>query len=301
MLSYLEMMRLGNCLMTALAVFAGGLLIFRWGLDPLTGPIVLLAMVSAFLIAGAGNVANDVADFEADKVNRPKRPIPSGRAGRSSSAAFAVFLFIAGLMLAASINWMTLFIALLNSAVLVGYSSWMQHKVYLGNIAISYLVASSFVFGGAAMGHIGLPLVLSAMAFFANLSREIVKDLEDVEGDRFNFIRRLKARLKRTAASISERFNIKHGKPVLAYNKKDAVIMAMVSLLFSVAISPLPYVLDILKLSYLVFLVPADFVMLAAVVQLYISISRKTLSKVSKMIKAGMLLGLLAFVAGVLF
>ncbi|MFH1294887.1 MAG: UbiA family prenyltransferase [Candidatus Aenigmatarchaeota archaeon] len=301
MQAYFNVLRPGNCLMTSVAVFIGALLVFGWNFTSEVAYPLFMAMAAAFLIAGAGNIVNDIADLNADKINRPKRPIPCGKISRRNAIAYAVALFIAGNIMALTINWLTLLIALLNTAVLIGYSATLQHKVYVGNIAVSYMVASSFLFGGAALDHVFLPLIISAMAFFANLAREIVKDLEDMEGDKFNFIRRVKREIKKRVSKIAERFNIKNGKPVLSYDPRIALIGATTSLMMSVIISPIPYTMGILKLPYLLFVVPADIVMLLAVAQVLATTSKKSLAKASNLIKIGMLLGLFSFIAGVLF
>jgi len=299
--AYLEMLRPLNCLMAAVAVSIGGLLVFGLGLDVATQRTMALAMISAFLIAGAGNAINDVFDVEADKVNRPKRPLPSGRASRSGASVFAALLFLAGNALAASINWMAFIIALLNTLMLIAYASWLKHKPYAGHAAVSYLVASTFAFGAAAMGDVSAAAYLALMAFFANFAREIVKGLEDIEGDSFSFMMRVKARLKRAAARLAERFRLKNGKPVMAYDAKNAVVVAMVSLVASVVLSTLPFFMGAFGAVYMMAVIPADIAMLAGVVQLGLSTSRPSLSKVSKLIKAGMLLGLLAFIVGALY
>lgn len=297
---YFAILRPGNCAMTAAAVFIGGLLVFGWSASESNLVSILTAMGAAFLIAGGGNVVNDIADLAADKVNRPKRPLPSGRISVNTAETYAIMLFLLGLLLASSINWLAFLIAIINTIMLIVYSTTLQHKVYIGNVGISYLVASSFVFGGAAMGKIELTLILAGMAFFSNLAREIVKDLEDLKGDRISFLRRVKAKLARKLSAIAERFNIKDGKPKLSYNPRIAVLIALMSLVLSITISPMPYFFGILKLPYLIFLVPADIVMILSIVQLVNSRSKKTLTSTSKLIKLGMILGLVSFVAGVL-
>ncbi|MCW9094558.1 MAG: UbiA family prenyltransferase, partial [Ignavibacteriaceae bacterium] len=47
--------------------------------DKLPGMNVLLAAVSAALTAASGNVLNDIIDIDIDKINRPNRPLPSGK------------------------------------------------------------------------------------------------------------------------------------------------------------------------------------------------------------------------------
>ena len=54
----------------------------------------------------AGGVAfNDIADAELDAVERPERPIPSGRASKSTAIIFATSLLVFGVAMAFLVNW----------------------------------------------------------------------------------------------------------------------------------------------------------------------------------------------------
>jgi geranylgeranylglycerol-phosphate geranylgeranyltransferase len=145
---------------------------------------VLLAAI-VFLITSAGNVANDYYDIETDRINRPERPLPSGEIGIVAALALAVFLFASGIILALFTNILCLAIAIFNSALLACYAAWLKRTPLLGNIAVSYLSASIFLFGGAFIGIEGVIRVapIAVITFFAMLSRELFKDAEDVEGD----------------------------------------------------------------------------------------------------------------------
>jgi len=205
-LGYVKLMRPLNCLMTAVSVFIGGLIV-----SPVLGIFaaerIWTAMIAAFLISGAGNAINDYVDVEADRINKPKRPIPSGRVSRSSALTFSVLLFIIGIFLAGIINYVTFGIAVINSLLLIVYSTHLQNKMLLGNVTVSYLVASGFLFGGAALNNLLLPLLLALLAGLSNMAREIVKDLEDIEGDKKSFLKRIaKKAIKAVAPSIAERF-----------------------------------------------------------------------------------------------
>jgi geranylgeranylglycerol-phosphate geranylgeranyltransferase len=68
-------MRLENCAMAGIAVLIG--FIVAGGLLQLHYTVLALAVVSAFLITGAGNAINDYYDRNADKKNAPHRPIPT--------------------------------------------------------------------------------------------------------------------------------------------------------------------------------------------------------------------------------
>ncbi len=302
MLGYVEMMRPLNCLMTAVAVLVGGFLIT--GFDTQALLPVGYAMLAAFLITGGGNAINDWKDIEADRVNRPGRPIPSGRAKPKITLFLSIALFVVGMAIGVFINWATFIIAAINSVLLFVYSHSLQNKILVGNIVVSYLVGSAFLFGGAALGDFTLPILLMLLAALANLSREIIKDLEDVEGDKVGFLKRIVSRVGNTGAPIAERFGLEStGSGVgLRYSRRIPAVAA-VSLALAIVVSPIPYLLNVLSRTYLLLLVPTDIVFFLALFQIIRSGRRTTkrYKAVSKLIKTGMLLGLLAFIAGVLF
>ena len=154
-----------------------------------TGTIVfgvLLLMAVVVLITAAGNVINDYYDAEIDKINRPERPIPSGAVGRDAACVYAGLLFCAGILLAGFTSPLCCGIAVFNSLLLVAYAARLKSTSFFGNAAVSYLSASIFLFGGAFAGWTGFVhmLPVAAITFLAMLSREILKDAEDIEGDR---------------------------------------------------------------------------------------------------------------------
>jgi geranylgeranylglycerol-phosphate geranylgeranyltransferase len=148
-------------------------------------PAVLLLFAVVVLVTAAGNVINDYFDSEIDRVNRPDRPIPSGKVGLKAARAYATTLFLAGILISLFTTSLCIAIAVFNSALLVGYAAWLKRTPLLGNITVSYLSGSMFLFGGAFGGWQALVHVMpfAVMTFFAMLARELVKDAEDVEGD----------------------------------------------------------------------------------------------------------------------
>ena len=137
------------------------------------------------LITAAGNVVNDVYDLEIDRISRPDRPLPAGLITLSGAKAYAAVLFLGGLAAAALTTTLCFAIALVNSIILVGYAVWLKRTPGIGNVAVAYLTASVFLFGGAFEGIEGLiqNLSLATITFLATIAREILKDAEDVDGD----------------------------------------------------------------------------------------------------------------------
>ena len=297
MFPYVTLMRPVNAFMSVIAVLIGGLLVA--GNNPtLFSNLYPLgfALLAVFLITGAGNAINDYIDVESNKLNKPKRPIPSGRISRRKALAFSVVLFAIGILFTLFINWACILIAVINSILLVVYSYSLQDKILLGNIVIGYLVGSTFLFGGAALGNLLLPGLLMLLAGLSTISREIVKDLEDIEGDRKNFLKRLTSGVKmRLSRFVGKK------EAGLALDKGRAKAAAGIFMLLAIIISPLPYTLGILGFTYLVILVPTDLVFLSSIIILAKGKGKKKFSRVSRIIKIGMLLALIAFIFGVLF
>ena len=154
-----------------------------------TGTVIpesLLLFFIVALITAAGNVINDFFDAEIDAINRPDRPIPSGAVSRGAARGFAITLFLAGILVSFFTNPLCIGIAIFNVVLLIAYAAKLKSTPFIGNIVVAYLSASIFLFGGALNGFDGLVHIIpiAAITFFAMLSRELLKDAEDVEGDR---------------------------------------------------------------------------------------------------------------------
>ena len=272
----LELTRPRNSVMSFFGVIVGMLLISN---IITLNTEVLLAALTAMLILGGGNALNDYFDFNIDKVNRPNRPIPSGRISRRSVKYISAILFLAGIVLAFFVNVYCLALAAVNSVILIAYAKYSKKALLLSNLAISYLTASIFIYGALSIyntGHfnpdqIGILAVLIASSFLMTLSREIIKDIEDMEGD-----------LKMSANTL----------PIKIGSSKSKQI-AITSGLISVAVSFIPTLNsmgDFNTCSYVLFIIPATLI--------FISSYFKTVSKNQKLIALGMIVSLIAFLAG---
>jgi geranylgeranylglycerol-phosphate geranylgeranyltransferase len=295
MFGYLELLRPKNCLMAAFAVLIGSFLYLKLDLLLVWTPVAY-AMLAAFLITGAGNGINDYFDVQADKVNRPKRPIPSGRVSRKGALAFSIILFVLGISLAALTMVLAFAIAVFNSLLLVVYSWSLQHKTFFGNFTVAYLTGSTFLFGAAAVGNIQLALIFALLAGLATFSREIVKDLEDLEGDRKTFAKEQSFVKKR----VLERFTITKDGVSMKYKEGTGLLTSSLSLLLAMILSPLPYILGLVGPSYFIFVIPADLAFLACVIKSRGAKKPEQFGRLSRLIKYGYFLGLLAFLIGIL-
>jgi geranylgeranylglycerol-phosphate geranylgeranyltransferase len=278
-------MRYGNCLMAGFAAVIGTLIAFNIlasdapsSYSPEKFPFLYSGLISlaVFVIAGAGNAINDYFDVRIDSINRPERPIPSGRVKLKEALYVSYILFALGTLLALLINPICGFIALFNSLMLIFYAKTLKGTPFLGNLSIGYLTGSSFLFGASVFGFEGLKalFVLFLLAALAITAREIIKDIEDMEGDKIEGADTL---------------------PLRVGAKKASYLAAFIGFL-AVILSPLPYLMSILGLRYLYLVLLADLGFFAAIYQILV---RNSPTKSSKMFKIAMFFALIAFIAGV--
>jgi 4-hydroxybenzoate polyprenyltransferase len=96
-LAWWQLLRAGNALTAASNVIAG-YATAQFGWQP-AWPLLVL-VVASILLYEAGMLLNDVFDAERDAVERPERPIPSGRISRRAAAAVGEGLLLAGVFAA---------------------------------------------------------------------------------------------------------------------------------------------------------------------------------------------------------
>ncbi|GAH52020.1 unnamed protein product, partial [marine sediment metagenome] len=116
---WITILRPFNVLITGTAVFIGALL--TGSITPLSK--IILAMVSAAFICAGGNVENDYFDVEIDRINKPYRPIPSGRIKRKHALLFSIILTIIGLAIAIFITSKALLLAICAVILLLAYNA----------------------------------------------------------------------------------------------------------------------------------------------------------------------------------
>jgi geranylgeranylglycerol-phosphate geranylgeranyltransferase len=283
--TYMELMRYKNCLMAGFAAIIGTLIAFNILASDAHGshlpgnfPVSATGLVFlvVFLVSGAGNAINDYFDIKIDSINRPERPIPSGRVKLKEALYFSYLLFALGTVLAFSINPVCGLIALFNSLLLIFYAKTLKSTPLFGNLSIGYLTGSTFLFGASVFGFEGLKtlFVLFVLSALAITAREIVKDIEDMEGDKIEGADTLPLRIGARKASY----------------------LAVLIGFLAVFLSPLPYLMSVLGLRYLYLVFLADLGFLAAIHQILV---RNNPAKSSKMFKIAMFFALLAFIAGV--
>lgn len=180
-MSFLKIIRPLNCLFVAACVaFAAYLNNSNISFTP-----VLFAMLSAAIIAAAGYVMNDFFDIKIDMVNRPERILPAGKMPPHVAYIYSVILFLVGIFLSLLTTKLgCVILAFVNSLVLFFYAKKYKKTMLIGNLLVAYTAASTFLYGGICADNIANALVVASYAFLYTFLRELVKDSEDIEGDK---------------------------------------------------------------------------------------------------------------------
>ena len=127
---------------------------------------------------------NDYFDSEVDKINHPKRPIPLGLITLKGMLFFSILFFSIGLILSLVINILCFSIGLISIILLIIYESSLKNNGLSGNIIVAFVSSISFTFGGSSVGNPYSSAIISIMAFFIILGREIIMDVRDFDGDK---------------------------------------------------------------------------------------------------------------------
>lgn len=273
-----------------------------------------LLVFSILLIAAAGNIINDYFDVKADRINRPERLIISKHIKRRwaiilhwtlNAIAFGIGIYLS----ARYQSFWYVFIDLLLINCLWFYSMYFKRKALIGNILVALMTASIPIICGIhfylnaefeassmlfdaritaindgmefwkvrLLSHGNFIYLLSVFAFTLNLSREIVKDMQDVTGDKLLHANTL---------------------PIVYGIKKTGVLAGMILL-----ITPIVFIVLLftyVKSDYAIHLFVLLPISLSILISLWTAIrllfqsnSSKHLVQIDRWIKIAMLLGIL--------
>lgn len=205
---FLRLIRFQNLLMLALMQ-----LIFHYGflqkkIVDLAPELALndwqffLLVLSTLCIAGGGYLINDVFDKNIDKINKPERVIIDKHITEATAYNFYIVLNVIGVGVGFYLSnhigkpsFSTIFILI--AATLYLYAMSLKISLLVGNILIAAMLAISVLIVGIfdllpiitpenqhSLGNLFKIIIdYAVFAFLINLIREIIKDMEDIEGD----------------------------------------------------------------------------------------------------------------------
>ena len=275
---YIEILRPGNVIMAMIAIILVAIVAHSISIP------IILAMLAVFFEISAGNVINDYFDYKIDLINKPERPIPSGRIGLKTARNYAYILFLCGTICGFLIsyltnNWIPFIIVLCADIILYIYAYKLKSTPLIGNLTVGFMTGLCFAFGGFSIGTpqmIYTSIFLGFFAFLMTTAREITKDIEDIEGDK---------------AEGAKTF------PIL-YGTKISAIITFILIILDCVLCPLLYFQHIFSILYLIIISIAVILFIYAGILLIRNQNTETASKVSKYLKIGMLIAFVSFAIG---
>lgn len=275
---YVEILRPGNAMMGAIAIILIAII------DRSLNLPIILAMLAVFFETAAGNVINDYFDYQIDLINKPERPIPSGRISLKNGRNYGYLLFLLGTICGFLIsyltnNWIPFIIVLIADVILYLYAYTLKTTPLIGNLAVGFMTGFGFVFGGYTLNNptiISTSIFLGFFAFVMTTARELVKDIEDMEGDKSEGAKTL---------------------PIL-YGEKITSVLAFILIVIDCALCPLLYYYNVFGFYYLIVIAIAVILFLYSAILIIRNQDRVTAGKVSKYLKIGMLIAFVSFIFG---
>jgi geranylgeranylglycerol-phosphate geranylgeranyltransferase len=150
--------------------------------------IQITYFLALFFIVSFGYAINDVFDLESDRKTKPSRPMPAGKLSRRGARFTALTFLVLGLI-STIIAAPAVKVYFLLLAVCLFLYAWRLSRILIvSNITVAILCSSVFLLGGLmAAGSPDSWMLLGVAILFSflhHLGREMVKDLQDAEGDR---------------------------------------------------------------------------------------------------------------------
>ena len=231
-----------------------------------------LLVLSTIMITAAGYMINDYYDVKIDYVNRPKEVIVGKGIKRRMVIILHSIINFTAIGLGALVSPKVAMVDFFAAFLLWLYSNQLKREPFIGNLTVAFLTGLSiylvaFFYQKSEL----LVLTYAIFAFFLNLIREIIKDIEDRHGDRMHGCRTL---------------------PIVIGFRRTKQVIFGIAFLFVIAILTVTFRVDLLQL-YLFFgiLGLAFFFFMWKV---YISDRKQHFSKLSAWAKVLMLAGTLS-------
>ena len=275
----LRLVRPVNCAMMGFAVLVG-VVLAEANFSAGDWFKVFFGFLTGFMLTAASMTINDYYDRDIDSINEPTRPIPSGMVSPREALGLAGVLSAVGFVFAVLTSFLCLAVAAISWIIVVTYVTVGKRSGLPGNFLVSACVATPFIYGSITVAsQVQLNVWLfAAMAFLSNTGREITKGIVDVKGDQAEGVKTLAVR----------------------YGERNAAFAAALFYLFAVALTPLPWVLNLVSFWFIPVVLVTDVGLIASSVLLVRDHGRENARKIKRLVLAWFVVGLLAFVLGTL-
>jgi geranylgeranylglycerol-phosphate geranylgeranyltransferase len=269
----IEILRPVNLAIVFVTVAVAGMLAKPSGMDWL---LIFVAAIAAALIAGGGNAINDYFDIRIDKINRPERPLPRGALTLDDAWKLWIVASSGGLVLSLFLGVWDVIIALGWVGGLYAYSRYLKRSMVTGNIAVAFMTGLAFPFGAIVAGRPDLGFYPGLFAFLANLARELLKDVEDVDGD---------------ATVGAETLPVKHGP-------EAGLLGASITIGVLILATFIPFIAGVYDLRFLLVVLFVNLALGYVVISMWYDSTLSNLRRLSLILKGCMVGGIFAVFFG---
>ena len=201
--------------------------------DQLLNENFVILLIVTILIAASGYIVNDIYDYNLDQINKPEKVV-LGKFLKSRDAIIIYMMFnflaiVLSIFLCTKIEQeIYILVFLLIIYCLWLYSKKLKKYKIIGNILIAFFISLSIL---------NVPLfsyknilsddrffvfliisIFSVLAFLINVKREIIKDIEDIDGDKIHKVKSL---------------------PIIFGTKKSKLVTIIIGIILMFAISSL--------------------------------------------------------------
>ena len=242
----------------------------------ITSQILFAAFAMAFACS-AGNIFNDIIDLEIDKINKPNRTLAKGIISITfAKILYGIFILLT-ILFAFYNGFNSFFYLIVINLVLIIYSTRLKKIILIGNLTVALLTSSALIFGAMICDNIYAGIIPSLFAFFTNFIREIIKDMEDVNGDSANNI-------------------ITFPK---VYGNKKAINLISALTILVIVFTLIPFVYKIYRIEFLIIVMAiANPLFIYMLKILHNKQDLHSFSKASIILKLNMIIGLIAIYIG---
>tara|TARA_Y100000813_G_scaffold47986_1_gene33328 strand:+ start:125 stop:1108 length:984 start_codon:yes stop_codon:yes gene_type:complete len=201
--------------------------------DQLLNENFVILLIITILIAASGYIVNDIYDYNLDQINKPEKVV-LGKFLKSRDAIIIYMMFnclaiVLSIFLCMKIEQEIYILVFL----LIIYCLWLYSKKLkkyktIGNILIAFFISLSIlnvplfsyknILSDDRFFVFLIITILSVLAFLINVKREIIKDIEDIEGDKIHKVKSL---------------------PIIFGTKKSKLVTIIIGIILMFAISSL--------------------------------------------------------------
>lgn len=186
--AFVKIIRPENLLMVAFAQLMTAFFLVRTtasGLSVLQDYHLYLLIISTVILTASGYMINDYYDVKIDYVNRPKEVVIGKGMKRRMVMILHTVMNVTGILIGLLVHPKIGAITFVAAFLLWLYSNSLKRLPFIGNLTVASLTGLAIWIIGIYYQKSELLIITYAIfAFFINLMREILKDIEDRNGDR---------------------------------------------------------------------------------------------------------------------